>query len=115
MHRGAVTALAFAFVALLAATGPSAAPHATLSLVSRHPVALHGRGFASHERVQVVVRAGVTVSREVRADASGAFTTRFVRVDIPRCGGVFAHARGSSGTLAALKIPLPACMPVSQP
>jgi hypothetical protein len=115
MHRGAASALALAFVALLAATGTSAASHATLSLVSRHPVALHGRGFAPRERVHVVVRATVTVSRDVRADRSGAFTTRFVRLDVPRCGGVFAHARGSTGTVAALKVPLPACMPVAEP
>jgi hypothetical protein len=115
MHRGAASALALVFLVLLFTTATSAAPHATLSLVSRHPVALHGRGFASHERVHVVVRAKVTASRDVRADGSGSFTARFVQVDVPRCGGVFAHARVSSGTLAALKIPLPACMPVSQP
>jgi hypothetical protein len=108
-------ALALAFLVLLVATGTSAAPRATLSLVSRHPVTLHGRGFASRERVHVVVRAALTVSRDVRADASGAFTTRFVRVDVPRCGGVFAHARGSTGTVAALKVPLPACMPAIEP
>jgi len=28
---------------------------------------------------------------------------------------VFAHARGSTGTVAALKVPLPACMPVAEP
>jgi hypothetical protein len=115
MHRGAASALALALVVLLAATGTSAAPHATLSLVSRHPVTLHGRGFASRERVHVVVKAAVTVSRDVRADGSGAFTTRFVRVSMPRCGGLFAHARGMSGTVAALKVPLPACMPVTEP
>ena len=114
MHRGAALALTL-IVASLLATEASAAKPACLALVGSHPVTLHGRGFASRERVRVVVRAVVTVSRYVRTDASGAFTTRFDRISVPRCGGVFARARGSTGTVASLKIPLPACMPAVEP
>ena len=115
MNRSARAALAVGFVTLFLASGTSAAHHGTLSLVSRQPLALQGQGFARGESVHVVVSASATVARDVSASSSGAFRVRFARVNVQRCGGLLAHARGGAGTVAALKIPLPACMPTAEP
>jgi hypothetical protein len=111
MQRHFVLALVLAFVALTLADGASGSAHATLALVNRQPLVLHGRGFRPSERVRVVASSGATVARNVRASAAGGFTVRFAEMSVPRCGGMFARARGSSGSLATLKIPLPACLP----
>jgi hypothetical protein len=102
----------FAGVAALAAGGgATAATHATLSLVDRQPVVLKGRYFHPLERVRVTLQMRVTSTKIVRAGSKGSFTVTFTGTAVPRCGGLFARARGSQGSLATLKIPLPACQP----
>jgi len=86
-----------------------------LTLAGSRPLVLRGHGFKPYERARVVVVARLTRAKNVRASSSGSFTVRFVALSIPRCGGVFATARGRAGTVARLKIPLPACQPVSKP
>jgi len=86
-----------------------------LTVAERQQLVLRGHGFKPYERARVVVRARLTRAQSVRASAAGVFTVRFAALSIPRCGGVFATARGRAGTVARLKIPLPACQPVSQP
>ena len=72
---------------------------------------LRGRGFHPLERVRVTLVTRVTRVRIIRAGSTGKFTLNYPGVNVPRCGGLFAHARGSSGSDATLKIPLPACQP----
>ena len=115
MHRRVVFALVLAVLAFVVVGSSTAASRGTLRVVDPQPLALRGLGFHPAERVHVVIHASVTAARDVRASQSGAFTARFAGVLVPRCGGVFARARGSRGTLATLKIPLPACLPAAQP
>jgi len=100
-----------ALIVLSVSTSGSASIHPTLALVDRQPVTLRGRAFHPLERVRVTVIARGTEVRSVRATSTGSFRVRFVDLTVPRCGGMFARARGSSGSLATLKIPLPECLP----
>ncbi len=107
-------------VALIGATLASAATgsgssRAALTLVDRQPLTIRGRGFQPYERARVVVEAQLRAAKSVRATRAGTFTVRFATVNVPRCGGVFATARGRAGSVARLKIPLPACQPTTQP
>ncbi|HEV8105135.1 MAG TPA: hypothetical protein VGP69_15495 [Gaiellaceae bacterium] len=97
--------------ALAAGGGAIASIHASLSLADRQPVVLKGRGFRPLERVRVTLETRVTRIREVRAGRTGSFAVTFLGTNVPHCGGMFAHARGAAGSLATLKIPLPACQP----
>lgn len=103
--------LALIVSALAAAAGAAASTHASLSVASRQPIILRGRGFHPLERVRVTLVTRVTRVRIIRAGSTGKFTLNYPGVNVPRCGGLFAHARGSSGSDATLKIPLPACQP----
>lgn len=97
--------------ALAAGGGGIASIHASLSLADRQPVVLKGRGFRPLERVRVTLETRVTRIREVRAGRTGSFAVAFLGTNVPHCGGMFARARGAAGSLATLKIPLPACQP----
>jgi hypothetical protein len=88
---------------------------ARLSLVDRQPLTIRGLAFKPYEKTRVVVVAQTRTAKTVRATKSGRFTVRFRTVAVPRCGGVFATARGGAGSFARLKIPLPACLPAAQP
>lgn len=88
---------------------------ARLSLVDRQPLTIHGLGFKPYEKTRIVVIAQTRTAKTVRATRSGRFAVRFGTVSVPRCGGVFATARGGAGSFAKLKIPLPACLPAAQP
>jgi hypothetical protein len=89
----------------------AASTRATLALVSRQPVALKGRYFHAHELVRVTLEVRVTRVKLLRAGSNGGFTVTFVGTNVPHCGGLFARARGAQGSVATLKIPLPACQP----
>ena len=104
-------ALLVSGVALAAGGAATASTHASLSLADRQPIVLRGRGFHSLERVRVTLETRVVRVREVRAGRIGAFTVTFLGTNVPHCGGLFARARGSAGSFATLKIPLPACQP----
>ena len=83
----------------------------SLALIDRDPIVLRGRSFVPGERVRVTVSTTVRRTRDVHAGFRGGFVVRFTGLIVPRCGGLIARARGSSGDLATMKIPLPACQP----
>src|SRR5262245_52513553 len=118
-HTRVVGRLVCLLGATLAATAlvPLAAGStgASLRIAARDPLTIAGRGFRPHERVRVVVAVQVTLAKTVRASSASAFGVRFGTLRMPHCGGVFATAHGRAGTVARLKIPLPACQPASAP
>jgi hypothetical protein len=82
-----------------------------LRLVDREPITLTGVRFRGRELVRVEVSAdGGAATRRVRSTAAGAFTARFAQT-LDRCGGLYAHAVGSRGSRAKLKLPQPLCPP----
>jgi hypothetical protein len=97
--------------ALAAGVEAAASTRATLQLVDRQPIVLKGRYFHPQERVRVTLEMLVTRVKYVRAGSNGSFTVTFTGLNMPHCGGVFARARGTQGSVATLKIPLPACLP----
>jgi hypothetical protein len=103
--------LALIVSALAAGAAAAASTHASLSIASRQPIILRGQGFHRLERVRVTLVTQVTRIRIIRAGLGGRFTLNYPALNVPHCGGLFAHARGSSGSDATLKIPLPACQP----
>ncbi len=103
--------LALIVSVLAAGGGAAASTHASLSLASRQPLILRGQGFHPLERVRVTLVTRVTRIRIIRARSTGKFSLDYPGVNVPRCGGLFAHAHGASGSDATLKIPLPACQP----
>ena len=104
-------ALLASVAALAAGTGASAKTHPVLALAGSRPVVLKGHGFRPYERVRVTLEVRTTRVENVRAAQAGSFRVVFPGTQVPRCGGMFARARGASGSLAVLKIPLPACQP----
>ena len=97
--------------ALAAGVGAAASTRAILQLVDRQPIALKGRYFHPQERVRVTLELVVTRVKYVRAGSNGSFTATFAGLNMPHCGGLFARARGAQGSVATLKVPLPACQP----
>ncbi len=103
--------LATAALALFLAPDTRAVTRPSLALLDRAPIVLRGRSFVAGERVRVTVSTTVRRTRVVYAGSRGGFIVRFTGLIVPRCGGFIARARGSSGDLATMKIPLPACQP----
>jgi hypothetical protein len=70
-----------------------------------------GTGFQPGERVKVTVWRGAEPTvRWADAGKLGAFTFRLASTArVPRCGAFLIRARGSRGSTAVRKIPLPAC------
>ena len=103
--------LAAAVLSVFFAPDNRAATRPSLTLLDRAPIVLRGRSFVPGERVRVTVSTTVRRTRDLRAGSRGGFVVRFTGLIVPRCGGFIARARGSSGDLATMKIPLPACQP----
>jgi hypothetical protein len=101
--------LAAAALSVFFAPQSQAATRPSLALLDRSPIVLRGRSFVPGERVHVTVSTTVRRTRDVHAGSRGGFIVRFTGLIVPRCGGFIVRARGSSGDLATLKIPLPAC------
>jgi len=106
-----VLSLATTVLAAFLAPQDQAVTRPSLALVDRAPIVLRGRSFVPGERVRVTVSTTVRRTRDVRAGSRGGFVVRFTGLIVPRCGGLIARARGSSGDLATMKIQLPACQP----
>ena len=103
-----------AVAAISAAGATTAAP--TLSLAGRQPLVVRGTHFQPRERVRVTVYADETRTARVRASASGSFLVSFPgMVLVDRCTGLRVRAAGSQGSVALLKLPLPACLPAKNP
>lgn len=107
--------VALVLVAITLVPVGSGSGGARLSLVDRQPLTIRGLAFKPYEQTRVVVIARTRTAKTVRATGAGRFTVRFGTVSVPRCGGVFATARGGAGSFARLKIPLPACLPAAVP
>lgn len=106
--------LAAVLLAVLALAGAAAATSSPprLALTARTPtVVLHGSGFRARERVTVTAATAVL---HVRATRLGAFTLD-TGVALSRCQGMIVRAVGARGSVALLKLPQPACMPVKSP
>jgi hypothetical protein len=110
---GAGLAVAVGAAALGATQVPAAEREPALELVKTRPVTVNGTGFASGERIRVVLRRPSGVSRE-RAQASpgGEFSSTFSGAEIDRCDRFTIKARGRAGSRATLlhRAP-PACGP----
>jgi hypothetical protein len=102
-----------AIAAALAASGSAGAarPVPSLTLADTQPVVLHGAHFRPRESVRVDAL-GTHVA--VRASARGTFTVTVGQGPLPRCGARI-QAVGARGSIALLKLPLPACMPAALP
>jgi hypothetical protein len=114
-----ILVLALATVAAAAAAIASAATATrvapSLSVAARQPVAIRGVHFLPRERVVVTATADDTQTARVRANASGSFLVSFPGMVLDRCTGLRVRAAGSRGSIALLKLPLPACMPAKNP
>lgn len=114
-----IAAAALAATSVAAAVhGPAVTRKAALALVSKTPITVAGRSFASRERVTVRVSLdGRTIARAVVATAAGRFAVRFPKTSADECTRVVATAVGSAGSRAAtrkIEIP-PACGIAPQP
>lgn len=108
-------ATAVSAAVLLAAGAGSAVAPPTLTLASRQPVAVTGAHFRAGELVRVVATSDGVWSARVRADVRGRFAVDFPAVVVSRCSGLQIRAVGARGSVAALKLPLPACLPARNP
>ena len=109
MHRTALTLVAV----FLVAAAPAGAATARLALVSRSPhLVVRGSGFHPRESVTLTTSGQRVV---VRASQAGTFLATFSKVPVSRCEARTIRAAGSTGTVAVLKMPQPACMPVTTP
>lgn len=102
-----VLAAALAPAAALASSSP---PGASIRLQSRTPLVVVGVRFRPHEHVTLIAFALVPVRRRVVASRTGSFRLVLPRAPQGRCGTAQIRAVGSLGSVAAIKLPLPACM-----
>lgn len=88
----------------------------TLRLLDRQPFVVRGEHFRAGERVRVVLVYEQTLVRRAEAGRAGSFTVSFGQPGIGRCEAFFVRAKGSQGSRAILKLPLPPmCLPVASP
>jgi hypothetical protein len=110
-----LAASAAAALALVPAVPAAQPPPARLTLTSRTPVVVRGDAFRAYEAVRLTVVAKTTSAFRVRANGRGIFTVTARGVTLSRCGAFYVRAVGAGGSVAALKLPLPACMPAQNP
>jgi hypothetical protein len=104
--------LAVALVALAAGAADGATQtKARLTLVKAKPLALRGTGFRPHESVRVTLLASIKRTvRRAEAGANGSFKVGFPPA-ADGCSLVIAHAVGSKGSRASVRIGGPPCPP----
>src|SRR5919198_1327180 len=106
MRRGlAAVVLGLGVVGLASAASP--AP--SLRLVTRQPVAVQGAHFRAFEAVTLTVTALPPQVKRVKASRRGSFAVAFDKPVVRRCGSFAIRAVGARGSVAMLKLPLPAC------
>lgn len=98
---GVILTLVLGFTLASASASGAAATRPTLRVVDRTPLVIRGVGFASEERVTVVVAAQSRWSKRVTTTSDGAFVARF-RVVLGRCARYSVQAFGSTGSRAHL-------------
>jgi hypothetical protein len=101
-----------AAVAAAASTAESAADRkAQLSVVKAKPLALRGTGFRPNESVRITLLASVKRSvRRATAGPNGSFKVSFSRGG-EGCSLMIAHAVGSQGSRASVRVGRPPCPP----
>jgi hypothetical protein len=116
---------ALVVIAAVGATATSIAAgsseKASLRLVDRDPLTVHGQWFGRAERVRVTASAPDSASttaaspvlrRTVRATATGSFRVVFAGTFFDRCSSLRVAAVGGQGSRAVLKVlPSPMCLP----
>lgn len=112
MIKAVVVLALVALVAGSASAADSVADRkAKLAVVSGKPLALGGTGFLPNERVRITLLA--SIKRTVRRAAAG--PTGSFKVSIPPaadgCSLMIAHAVGSQGSRASVRIGGPPCPP----
>jgi hypothetical protein len=105
MRRG-LAALALVFVG----AGFAASLPPSLRLVSRQPLVVRGAHFAALERVTLTASSVPARVARTHATRAGTFRVAFARTVVRACGPFVVRAVGSRGSVAAIRIPLPACM-----
>jgi hypothetical protein len=109
-HTPAMARVLVILAAALIAAAPAGAARTTLTLVSRHPLAVRGVGFVPRERVAVNVGTHRVV---VRATTLGRVLATFSDVD--RCSAGTVIAVGARGDRAVLRLPPVMCAPAATP
>jgi hypothetical protein len=94
------------FALALPAAAATRAARVTVPDVS--PFTVHGAHFVARERVTVVAQADGRHVKTVTASAAGAFTAKFLSVELGACAMYFVRATGSEGSRATLKV-VPEC------
>ena len=102
--------LSLAIAVLLSVSSEITRPPATavVRVPNTTPFVVRGTRFKPNERVRVVAQAEGRHLRTVVATAKGAFTARFARITVGRCGGYFVRATGNKGSSASVRH-MPAC------
>jgi hypothetical protein len=99
-------------VALSAAGSVQASPRPVLRIVDDRPLVVRGEGFRPRERVTVAAQASVGQRRVVvRASAVGRLAVTFRLPVVPCTGALVLRAVGAGGSRAALRVPMPPCVP----
>ena len=105
-------ALGVAICALLflTASASGAGRSARLVIDDREPLTIRGTRFATNEKVKLLVSGPRQLTRSVRADERGGFTTRF-RFALGRCDALVVQAVGIRGSRAQVDVTQTACAP----
>jgi hypothetical protein len=108
-----IAAIAAALLLAGAAASAGISTRPALRLLSRSPIAVQGLHFKGHERVAVTATFGAVRSQRKMATATlaGGFHLTFGPMPVGPCESLTIHAVGSRGSVAALKLPQPACIP----
>lgn len=114
MVRGAVTA-ALALVVAAAGTAAGGVAKPSLAVVERQPLVVRGAHFGARELVRVTAVSDGSESVRVRATRRGTFVVTLPGLTVDRCSGLGIRAVGGRGHVAAVKLPLPACLPARSP
>jgi hypothetical protein len=99
MHRLVLTTVAASALAVGVASADAGATKPRVRIMDPAPLVLQGVGFDREEVVRLTVSLGDrTVTRKLRANRLGAFTTRFDAMRYSRCGPALeVKAVGSLG------------------
>jgi hypothetical protein len=99
MPRLVLTIVAASALVVGAASADASVPKTRVRMIDPAPLMLQGVGFDREELVRLTVSlGGRTVTRKLRANRVGSFTTRFDAMRYSRCGPVLeVKAVGSLG------------------
>lgn len=107
MRRVLLTIVALLAGLMVATTSAATRTRPVLIVHGTRPIVLLGRHFVAHERVTITSNTGKSV--RVTANSTGAFSVTLGNISPDRCAGLRLRAVGSQGSIATIKLPLPAC------